>query len=175
MTIEFGDRLGELLDTVGGSLGVQCTHGSRRACMLATHAVRPPPMPHPLNLSPLQVTSLKNLGLNIVRAKLAGAPGREANTFYVTDAVSSEKILRSGQIEEIRMVRARRGGAGTVCKVCARRKGVAQACRAQSRRCFVSLSHVTPTPTSSAQTIIKNMLYYHPVSAQPAPRQQLFA
>lgn len=64
VTIEFGDRLGELLDTV---------------------------------------TSLKNLGLNIVRAKLDGAPGRKANTFYITDALTSEKITRSAQIEEIRM------------------------------------------------------------------------
>ncbi|KAI8475056.1 MAG: hypothetical protein J3K34DRAFT_405921 [Monoraphidium minutum] len=64
VTVEFGDRLGELLDTI---------------------------------------TSLKNLGLNIRRAKLDGAPGRKANTFYITDALTSEKITRSAQIEEIRM------------------------------------------------------------------------
>ncbi|KIY99044.1 Unknown protein DS12 from 2D-PAGE of leaf Flags: Precursor [Monoraphidium neglectum] len=64
VTVEFGDRLGELLDTI---------------------------------------TSLKNLGLNIRRAKLDGAPGRKSNTFYITDATTSEKITRSAQIEEIRM------------------------------------------------------------------------
>lgn len=64
VTVEFGDRLGELLDTI---------------------------------------TSLKNLGLNIRRAKLEGAPGKQSNTFYITDATTSEKITRSAQIEEIRM------------------------------------------------------------------------
>lgn len=62
VTVEFGDRLGELLDTI---------------------------------------TSLKNLGLNIRRAQVTG--GSKANTFYITDAATSEKILRSAQIEEIRM------------------------------------------------------------------------
>jgi hypothetical protein len=57
----------------------------------------PPPGPRP------QITALKNLGLNIRRAKLDGAPGKKANTFYMTDASTSEKITRSAQIEEIRM------------------------------------------------------------------------
>ncbi|KIZ06575.1 alpha-1,2-mannosyltransferase [Monoraphidium neglectum] len=64
VTVEFGDRLGELLDTV---------------------------------------TALKNLGLNITRAKLAGAAGRTANTFFVTNAQTSDKITRIAQIEDIRM------------------------------------------------------------------------
>lgn len=64
VTVEFGDRLGELLDTI---------------------------------------TSLKNLGLNIRRAKLASGGKAKANTFYITDATTSEKIVRSSQIEEIRM------------------------------------------------------------------------
>lgn len=64
VTVEFGDRLGELLDTI---------------------------------------TALKNLGLNIRRAKLDSSSGGKANTFYITDAETSEKITRSAQIEEIRM------------------------------------------------------------------------
>jgi UTP:GlnB (protein PII) uridylyltransferase len=66
VTVEFGDRLGELLDTVN---------------------------------------SLKNLGLNIRRAKLvggdAGAGGE--HKFYITDARSSEKVVKSAKIEEIRL------------------------------------------------------------------------
>ncbi|KAH7618964.1 putative ACT domain-containing protein DS12, chloroplastic [Nannochloris sp. 'desiccata'] len=66
VTVEFGDRLGELLDTVN---------------------------------------SLKNLGLNIRRAKLtggvAGAGGE--HRFYITDARSSEKVVKSAKIEEIRL------------------------------------------------------------------------
>lgn len=48
-----------------------------------------------------QITALKNLGLNISRAKLES--GKKANVFYITDATTSEKITRSAQIEEIRM------------------------------------------------------------------------
>lgn len=64
VTVEFGDRLGELLDTI---------------------------------------TALRELGLNIYRAKLDSARGRGANTFFVTDVTTSEKITRSAQIEQIRM------------------------------------------------------------------------
>jgi UTP:GlnB (protein PII) uridylyltransferase len=63
VTIEFGDRLGELLDTVN---------------------------------------SLKNLGLNIRRAKLGACAGGE-HKFYITDARSSEKVVKSAKIEEIRL------------------------------------------------------------------------
>jgi UTP:GlnB (protein PII) uridylyltransferase len=62
VTISFGDRLGDLLDTTA---------------------------------------ALRNLGLNIRRAKLSGAGGD--NTFYITEAATSEKIVRSGRLEEIRM------------------------------------------------------------------------
>jgi len=66
VTIEFGDRLGELLDTV---------------------------------------QSLKTLGLNIRRATLSGGDdgvGAE-HKFYITDARSSEKVVKSAKIEEIRL------------------------------------------------------------------------
>lgn len=78
--VEFGDRLGELLDTI---------------------------------------RALKNLGLNIRRAKLdQSSATKNRNTFYITDATTSEKVLKSARLEDIRM------------------------------------------------TIINNMLYYHPESAQ---------
>lgn len=87
MTVEFGDRLGELLDTM---------------------------------------TALKNLGLDIRKAKVdvgaaaaaqaaaagAGAGGNgngaaarrsKPSTFYITEASSSEKVLKSSRLEEIRM------------------------------------------------------------------------
>lgn len=66
VTVEFGDRLGELLDTVN---------------------------------------SLKNLGLNIRRAKLksgeAGTGGE--HKFFITDGRTSEKVVKSAKIEEIRL------------------------------------------------------------------------
>ncbi|KAL4459008.1 hypothetical protein ABPG75_013873 [Micractinium tetrahymenae] len=61
VSIEYGDRLGELLDTVA---------------------------------------SLKALGLNIRRAKLKS--GKE-HKFYVTDARTSEKVVKSAKLEEIRI------------------------------------------------------------------------
>lgn len=64
VTVEYGDRLGELLDTI---------------------------------------TALKNLGLNIRKAQLVTASGKKLNTFYITDAETSEKILKSQRLEEIRM------------------------------------------------------------------------
>lgn len=65
VSVEFGDRLGELLDTIA---------------------------------------ALKNLGLNIRRAKIdQSATQKNRNTFYITDALTSEKILKSARLEEIRM------------------------------------------------------------------------
>lgn len=64
VSVRFGDRLGELLDTV---------------------------------------TSLKNLGLNIRRARVDTTDNKSKNVFYITDAVTSEKVLKSARIEEIRM------------------------------------------------------------------------
>lgn len=77
VTVEFGDRLGELLDTM---------------------------------------TALKNLGLDIRKAKVdvaaaaAAAAGNNGSgarskpsTFYITEAATSEKVLKSARLEEIRM------------------------------------------------------------------------
>ncbi|KAK2079726.1 hypothetical protein QBZ16_002121 [Prototheca wickerhamii] len=61
VTVEYGDKLGELLDTVA---------------------------------------ALKALGLNIKRAKL-GADDK--HKFYITDAETSEKIVKSSRLEEIRL------------------------------------------------------------------------
>lgn len=63
LTVQFGDRLGDLLDTI---------------------------------------RALKNLGLNIRRAKIS-ADSSIKNKFYITDAVSSEKVVKSAKIEEIRL------------------------------------------------------------------------
>eukprot|EP00877_Chromochloris_zofingiensis_P005294 jgi/Chrzof1/14766/Cz09g15120.t1 len=49
------------------------------------------------------ITALKNLGLNIRRATLDQKSGHKTNTFYITDADTSEKILKSARLEEIRM------------------------------------------------------------------------
>lgn len=64
VTVEFGDYLGELVDTVA---------------------------------------ALKNLGLNIKRAKLKQAGTGGKHRFYVTDGATSEKVIRSSKIEEIRL------------------------------------------------------------------------
>lgn len=49
---------------------------------------------------PPQVMALKNLGLNIRKAKLAGPT---SNSFFITDADTSEKIIRSARLEDIRL------------------------------------------------------------------------
>ncbi|KAL6755983.1 hypothetical protein V8C86DRAFT_2658705 [Haematococcus lacustris] len=65
VTVEYGDKLGELLETI---------------------------------------TALKNLNLNIRRAKLvSGKSGSTINAFYLTEADTSEKIVKSARLEEIRM------------------------------------------------------------------------
>lgn len=48
--------------------------------------------------------ALKNLGLNIRRAKIKKTADDKMiiNKFYITDAVTSEKVLRSSRLEEIR-------------------------------------------------------------------------
>lgn len=63
VTVQFGDELGDLLDTIG---------------------------------------ALKNLGLNIKRAKLNPADPDSKHKFYVTDAATSEKIVKSERLEKIR-------------------------------------------------------------------------
>lgn len=60
ITLEFGDYLGELLDTI---------------------------------------QSLKNLGLNVTRAEIKEG---KKNRFFITDAMTSEKITASERLEEIR-------------------------------------------------------------------------
>ena len=50
----------------------------------------------------MQIAALKNLGLNIRRAKIR--PGsQKSNKFYITDAKTSDKIVLSSRLEEIRL------------------------------------------------------------------------
>lgn len=63
------------------------------------------------------MTALKNLGLDIRKAKVdvaaaaaaasgnggAGAARSKPSTFYITEAATSEKVLKSARLEEIRM------------------------------------------------------------------------
>lgn len=60
----------------------------------------------PLHLSPavMQTAALKNLGLNIRRAKIKKTEDEKivTNKFYITDHHTSEKVLRSSRLEEIR-------------------------------------------------------------------------
>lgn len=50
------------------------------------------------------ITALKNLNLNIRRAKLSqNKAGGNVNTFFITEADTSEKIVKSARLEEIRM------------------------------------------------------------------------
>lgn len=51
----------------------------------------------------LQVRSLKNLNLNIRRAKIRPGETGKKHKFYVTDSHSAEKITKSARLEEIRM------------------------------------------------------------------------
>jgi UTP:GlnB (protein PII) uridylyltransferase len=67
VTVEFGDYLGELLDTIA---------------------------------------ALKSLGLNIRRAKVKigeSSSNKSPNKFYITDSRTSEKVIKSARIEEIRL------------------------------------------------------------------------
>ena len=52
----------------------------------------------------MQTAALKNLGLNIRRAKIKKTEGEKlvTNRFYITDQHTSEKVLRSSRLEEIR-------------------------------------------------------------------------
>jgi UTP:GlnB (protein PII) uridylyltransferase len=55
----------------------------------------------------LQITALKNLGLNIRKAQISQKSNiqskQKQNTFYITEAQTSEKIIKSARLEEIRM------------------------------------------------------------------------
>lgn len=46
---------------------------------------------------------LRNLGLSIVRAKIDTTDPDSKNRFYVTDSETSEKIIKSARLEEIRL------------------------------------------------------------------------
>uniref|UniRef100_A0A7R9VPS9 Uncharacterized protein n=1 Tax=Chlamydomonas euryale TaxID=1486919 RepID=A0A7R9VPS9_9CHLO len=48
---------------------------------------------------PEQVSALRSLGLNIRKAKVAG----DMNEFYITESVTSEKVIKSARLEEIRV------------------------------------------------------------------------
>ena len=56
-------------------------------------------IPHPLDT----MATLRNLGLNIIRAKIDTSDPDSRNRFYVTDRVTSEKIVKSARLEEIRL------------------------------------------------------------------------
>uniref|UniRef100_A0A7R9VQQ1 ACT domain-containing protein n=1 Tax=Chlamydomonas euryale TaxID=1486919 RepID=A0A7R9VQQ1_9CHLO len=45
------------------------------------------------------VSALRSLGLNIRKAKVAG----DMNEFYITESVTSEKVIKSARLEEIRV------------------------------------------------------------------------
>ena len=52
----------------------------------------------------LQVAALKSLKLNIRRARIKpAADGTHVHKFFITDANTSEKILKSARLEEIRL------------------------------------------------------------------------
>ena len=72
---------------------------ARKALQQATRLLLTPPR----FLVPSQIQSLKNLGLDITRADI-GVEGRSAgkNRFFVTDAKTSDKIVLSERLEEIR-------------------------------------------------------------------------
>ena len=48
-----------------------------------------------------QVQALQALGLDIRRAKVTDA--QQGSKFYITDAATSEKIMKSAKLEEIRL------------------------------------------------------------------------
>ena len=54
----------------------------------------------------VQVAALRNLKLNISRAKLRqkkGSPNIQRNRFYITDQRTSDKVTKSARLEEIRL------------------------------------------------------------------------
>ena len=60
-------------------------------------------IPVTLIITTMQVRSLKNLNLNIRRAKIRPGDSGRVHKFYVTDAHTAEKITKSARLEEIRM------------------------------------------------------------------------
>jgi hypothetical protein len=89
VTVEFGDRLGELLDTVRPVLLAHCFVAdsvtvTTNSSVVGNH-VR----------GVVQIQGLKNMGYNISRAKLSeGAK----NKFFITNASTSEKVSKSAEV-----------------------------------------------------------------------------
>ena len=51
----------------------------------------------------MQIAALRNLKLNISRAKLRQKAGKQRNRFYITDRKTSDKVIKSARLEEIRL------------------------------------------------------------------------
>lgn len=51
----------------------------------------------------MQIAALRNLKLNISRAKLRQKAGKQRNRFYITDKRTSDKVVKSARLEEIRL------------------------------------------------------------------------
>lgn len=51
----------------------------------------------------VQIAALRNLKLNISRAKLRQKAGKQRNRFYITDKRTSDKVVKSARLEEIRL------------------------------------------------------------------------
>ena len=51
----------------------------------------------------MQIRALKNLKLNIRRAKIKPRASGKLHKFYITDALTADKITKSARLEEIRM------------------------------------------------------------------------
>ena len=51
----------------------------------------------------LQIAALKALKLNIRRAKVKTKGSTRVNKFFITDATTAEKIMKSARLEEIRL------------------------------------------------------------------------
>lgn len=83
VTVDMGIT-GEMLETVGS---------------FKRGIFGPPPILS-IAIARAQITALKNLGLNIKRAKLSTSG---ETTFLITEAQTSEKIVKSARLEEIRM------------------------------------------------------------------------
>ena len=51
----------------------------------------------------LQIAALKAMKLNIRRAKVKTKGSTRVNKFFITDATTAEKIMKSARLEEIRL------------------------------------------------------------------------
>lgn len=73
----------------------------RSAHMGLTHGTHAWHRPCPFRVF-AQITALKSLGLNIRKAQVGPSKAGVSKEFYVTEAVTSEKIVKSARLEEIR-------------------------------------------------------------------------